>query len=132
MLDGFTLAVIIAAVVNIVLGALWYNPNFLGKAWAFTHGFREDALKGTPKTYAGAFLVGFVIAYVLGLVLNKLQVNTVAGAMTSAFWLWLGFIVTTHFSGVLWAKKPFQAYLIDVGFYLVSFQAMAIVFALFS
>lgn len=132
MLDGFTLAVVIAAVVNIVLGALWYNPNFLGKAWAFTHGFREDSIKGSVKSYAGAFLVAFVIAYVMGLILHKLQIDSVAGAMTYAFWLWLGFIVTTHFSGVLWAKKPFQAYLIDVGFYLVSFEAMAIVFALLS
>lgn len=130
MLDSFTLAVVLAAAANIILGALWYSPNFLGKAWAFTHGFREDSIKGTPKAYAGAFVVGFVISYVLGLLLHKLQVDSVAAAMTFAFWIWLGFIVTTHFSGVLWAKKPFQAYLIDVGFYLVSFEAMAIVFAL--
>lgn len=132
MLDGFTIAVIIAAIVNIILGAFWYNPNIFGRTWAFAHGFREDAIKGSITSYVGAFIIAFVTAYVLGMVLKQLNADSIVKSITFAFWIWLGFIATTHFSGVLWAKKPIQAYLIDILFYLVSFEAMALIFALFA
>lgn len=131
MANGFNIAVLLGAIVNIVIAIFWYHPNVFGRTWAFSHGFREDAMKGSIKSYIGAFIVGLVIAYVLGMMLKELHVdNTFAGVLTFTFWLWLGFIVTTHFSGVLWAKKPVQAYLIDIGFYFVSFEVMALIFAL--
>ena len=130
MIDGFSLAVLLAGITNIILGLLWYHPNFFGRTWAFSHGFREDTIKGGILSYSGAFFIGLIIAYVLGMMLKELHVNSIAAAMTFTFWIWLGFIATTHFSGVLWAKKPLQAYLIDVGFYFVSFEVMALIFAL--
>lgn len=130
MLDGFTVAVVVAAVVNMILGAFWYNPNVFGRVWAFSHGFKEDAIKGSIKAYIGAFIIAFVTAYIFGMLLQQLPSNSIMMSMTYAFWIWLGFIATTHFSGVLWAKKPIQAYLIDILFYLVSFEAMALIFSL--
>jgi len=131
-MDGFTIAVIAAAAVNIIIAMLWYHPNFFGRAWVFSHGFREDSLKAGIKEYLGATIVALVIAYVLGMMLKELPIHSIASAVTFTFWVWLGFIATTHFSGVLWAKKPLKAYLIDMGFYLVSFEAMALIFSILS
>jgi len=125
------LAVFLAAVVNMVIGATWYNPKFLGDKWMQVHGFDPDTLKGSPKCYIGGFLVGLVIAWVFGTILSFFSVTSIIGSMCLAFFLWLGFIATTQFSGVIWAKKPIGAYCIDVGFFLVSLQAMAIIFGIF-
>ena len=37
---------------------------------------------------------------------------------------WLGFIVPTHYNGVLFSKKPREIFLIDVGYYLLSMLLM--------
>ena len=38
-------AVGVAAVVTIVIGALWYSPLLFGGLWAKAHGFSEERLK---------------------------------------------------------------------------------------
>jgi hypothetical protein len=128
MNSGFWIALLLSAFINIVLGALWYHPRFLGSPWIDAHGFRDDTLKGTPLHYIGAFLVGLILAFVLGRLLFKFSIDTPSGAAQLAFCLWAGFIATTHFSGVIWAKKPLSAFLIDTAFYLISLQIIAQIF----
>ncbi|MEC7840530.1 MAG: DUF1761 domain-containing protein [Chlamydiota bacterium] len=125
------LAVFIAAIVNMVIGATWYGPKFLGDKWLEVHAFDRENLKAGPLSYLGAFIIGLIIATVFGAFLSFFKVTSIIGAMCFAFFIWLGFIATTQFSGVIWAKKPVGAYCIDVGFFLVSLQAMAVIFGLF-
>lgn len=131
MLDGYTIAVILAACVNIVLGGVWYHPKVLGTLWADAHGFKVIDLKASGLNYFGAFVVGLVMSWMLGTLFSTFEVTTLSGKMGVSFFVWLGFIATTHFSGVIWAKKTLESYFIDAGFFLVSLEAMAIVFAIF-
>ena len=39
------LAVLVAAIVNMVVGALWYSPLLFGKAWMKLTGFNKKQLK---------------------------------------------------------------------------------------
>lgn len=125
------LAILVAAVVKMFLGSVWYNPNFLGKKWAEVHKFEESTLHAGALQYLGAFLNSLVMAWALGSILIFFEVTTISSALCLGFWIWLGFIATTQFSGVLWAKKPFTAYLIDAGFFLVGILAMSVVFGIF-
>jgi Protein of unknown function (DUF1761) len=113
-------AVLLSTVVSTILGIFWYSPNVLGSVWVKEHGFAEQQLKPSIINYLGALLINFVLAYVLNMLIHTFHVTGLANGLGLGFFIWLGFIATTHFSGVLWAKKPFVVFFIDAGFYLVN------------
>jgi hypothetical protein len=116
-------AIVAAAVINMVIGTLWFGPLF-GKAWMKMVGFtKEDMQKakgaGMAKTYIAALAGALVMAYVLA---HFVQVGGPATASTGAmigFWAWLGFVATTVLGPVLWEKKSVNWYLLTVSYYLV-------------
>jgi Protein of unknown function (DUF1761) len=105
------LAVLVAAVVGFVFGAVWYGV--LGRQWLAAQG-RADAATTTrqmppPLHLAINFIALLVMAYLLaGLVghLGAGQVTLKNGAV-SGFFLWLGFVLTTLVVNYLYqGRKP--------------------------
>lgn len=113
-------AVIICTIINIVLGMVWYSPRVLGTLWKEEHGFDSSQLKATPLHFIGAIIVAFILAFVLDMMIHTFHIHGVGNGIALGFFIWLGFIATTHFSGVIWAKKPFIVYFIDAGFMLIN------------
>jgi len=117
------MAIVAAAVVNMVLGFAWYGPLF-GKPWMkmmkITKEDMEKAKKeGMAKSYAIATVGSLVMAYVFAHFISVGGAMTMSAGATIGFWLWLGFIATTTLSGMLWEKKPLNLYLLNNGYYLV-------------
>lgn len=125
-------AILVIIIFNMILGMLWYSPKVFGTVWAREHNFSLTDLKATPWHYVGAILVSFVIAFVFAVVVNWLDIFTLRDGLKLGFTLWLGFIATTHFSGVLWAKKPLKVYFIDAGFQLISMLFMGAILTVWS
>lgn len=124
------LAVLAAAVVSMVVGALWYGPLF-GKLWISMMGFTEEKMKeakakGMGKSYAVAFVGSLVMAFVLAHFAAVWNAEGVAGAWQLAFWSWLGFIAPIMLGQVLWEGKPVKLYILNVAHYLVALFLMAI------
>lgn len=119
------IAIIIIAVVNMIIGFLWYHPNAFGKAWIEAHGFNMSELKATPKDYALAFGVAFVLSWVIGGLFDHFGIDGIFGGWYAIFWVWLGFIAAPQFSGVIWARKSIKAYGIDVGYFFAALMVMA-------
>ena len=118
-------AVIIATVIYMVVGMFWYSHMFFGKSWEKANKITaKDKKGGMGKGFIGGVIIGLVISYFLACFISKYGHFTFMGGATIAFWLWLGFVATTQLSGVLWSKKPFSVYLVDVGCYLVTFILM--------
>lgn len=123
------LAVVVAAVIHMALGMLWYSPALFGKAWIKLVGMtdkemKEAKKKGMGKTMVVAFVASLVLMYVLAAFVDLVSSTTFAlGAQTGA-WAWLGFIATVMLNSVLWEKKPVKLYLINVSYYLVSLVVM--------
>ncbi len=122
------IAVLIATIVCMIIGGLWYGPVF-GKKWKELEGFTDEAMKSMPLTGGQAMGLGFIAAlisnYVLAQVLGLLAVNTVGGAMQIAFLLWLGFHFTT-LSGVwLWEGKSYKLWLFNAAQYLLALLVAA-------
>lgn len=124
------LAVIVVTILNILLGMFWYSPQFLGTQWAQEHQFILNDLKPTPWHYIGAILVSLVTVVIFSALIHWFHVDTLGAGLQLGFFIWLGFVATTHFSGVIWARKPWKAYLIDTGFQLVSLLMMGIILSL--
>ncbi len=121
------LGIIIAAVVNLILGSFWYSPYLFGKAWVDANKFDMKSLVGTPLHYVGALIVSLLTAWVLDILLHHFNITSYSVGASVAFWIWLGFIATSHFSGVLWAKRPLKSYIIDTIFSLVSLLVMSMI-----
>jgi len=58
------LAILVAAIVPIVLGFLWYNPILFGNVWMRESGMTEDKMKG------GNMAVIFIVSLLLSLLLS--------------------------------------------------------------
>src|SRR5262245_19516473 len=104
------ITVIIAALINIALGGLWYSPALFGKDWMQLTGMSEERIKATNMTvaYLGAFITSLITAFVLAHLLHLMGIHTLVGCLTIGFWIWLGFFATGQLGGVLWERKPFK------------------------
>jgi hypothetical protein len=131
------LAIVTAAVVAWLAGAVWYGA--LAKPWVAAQGAtmdefkaRQEATKGTAAAYAPfilAFVAELVMAWVLAGTIGHLGVGqvTIRNGVISALFAWLGFVVTTlavnnAFSG----RKPMLT-AIDAGHWLLVLVVMGAV-----
>ncbi len=123
------LTIIGSAVAAMVIGFLWYSPVLFGKEWTQLMGIKkgdiDQSSKGMAKTYGASMVCALITAYVLKLLMDLVYVTSIFEGMQLAFWLWLGFIATAMFTGVLFDKKPFSLFLINAGYQLASILAMA-------
>jgi hypothetical protein len=117
-------AVIVAALLNIAMGALWYSPKALGTIWARSHDISTGSLQPSVWQYIAAVVVALITAWVLAVFINFLSPSSFSEAAGLAFLIWFGFVAATSFSGVIWAKKPILAYAIDATFELVALVVM--------
>lgn len=113
------LGIIIAILVNQFLGALWYSPKFFGSRWAIAHQFDMKTMKALPMHYLGAILVGVVLVLSITAIQMMLGISSLETALILGFLMWLGFVATSHFSGVIWARKPLAVFMIDTGYFLL-------------
>lgn len=132
------LAVLIAGVATMVVGFLWYGPMLFAKPWMKLMGHTKESLEkektNMGKTYGTSFVLALVTAYVLSHVMSLSQAfyNTspVMTGLTSAFWMWLGFIMPVQATDVLFGSKKFKLFLINTGYQLASVLVMGLLLGL--
>ncbi len=124
------LAIIVAAVVQFVLGMLWYSPLLFGNQWMKLNGFTKEQIQKEQKKGMGLqMLVSLVSSLIFASVLWYLLANlsTLAGLSDALLWsalLWLGFGATGAIGAVLWEKMPIPLYFLHVGYALGSYLLM--------
>ena len=123
-------AVLVAAVVNIVVGSLWYGPIF-GRAWKHMMGITDESMRNMRLSPMQAMVGGFITAIVMAYVLAHFVVTNgavgVKGALELSFWIWLGFMATVTAGSFLWENRPFKLFVLNAAQQLVSLVLMAIV-----
>lgn len=117
--------VVIAAVVNMVIGMVWYSKSLFGHAWAKLNEMKEKDMKPKAEAMVYGFINSLVIAYFLSFFEGNLGVTNVTDGMLVGFLLWLGFVATTQIACVIWCKKPFKLFAINTGGKLLSFLVMS-------
>ena len=133
------LAVLVAAVAYFVIGAVWYMGLF-GKIWSELMGFNklskkeEKAMKekmgiSMAINFVACLLAAYCMAYSVLSGSAFYHVVGVTAGLQSGFWIWLGFIATSQINSVIWDGRPVKLYLINVGYYLVSYLAVATILA---
>ena len=125
------LAIIVAAVVNVAVGAMWYSPILFAKPWSKAIGIKaEDFMKNnkgmSARMYLPPLIAGLVSAYVLAWFINALNITTLTGGLGIGFLGWLGFTTTAQILNS-WAfsnGRPKELYFINTGYHLVIFCIM--------
>lgn len=128
------LAVLVAAVSNMVIGFLWYGPLF-GKTWSQLMGWgeltpeqlAEKQKKARPAyviSFLGALLMAYGLAHALIFGSAYTHIFGISGGLIGSFWYWLGFVVPVTVGTVLWDGKPWKLWFINVGYWLVTMLVM--------
>lgn len=124
------LAVVVAAVLNMILGAIWYSPAVYGKTWMALVGKRaEDMRSGAGRGYVLGFIAALILAYVLASVIGIAQAKGILQGARVGFWMWIGFVATTSAGDVLWAGRPAKLYFINTGYNLAALIVMGALLA---
>ncbi len=132
------LSIILAAIVSVIIGGIWYSPSMFGNAWMRSMGWKmEDIRKGmknmtTEKRlamYGKAFLISLVMAFVLSLLIHLTPPPSVQNAVELGILVWLGFIATAKLSDMMFEGRSFNYYIINVMYYFVSIIVMSFILA---
>src|SRR2546422_2378916 len=128
------LAVLVAAVLTFVLGAVWYSPILFAKQWMQAQGYTPEKLeemkkRGVVRAYAVSVACYFVMAYVLALFASYTTATSVVQGLWLGFLAWLGFTATTGLTGNMFSEKPIAAWVLDAGYQLAHLLLMGALLA---
>jgi hypothetical protein len=119
------LAVLLGAVANMVIGALWYSPLMFANQWLALIGKKKEDIKGAGPAYAKVAVSALLMSYVVAHFVDLVDAVTLSEGLQLGFWAWLGFVATTTFADVIFAGKPWKLWAINNGYNLVSLLVMA-------
>lgn len=122
-------AVLLAAVLSMAIGYVWYLPQVLGDMWAMEDsGKKMMDLKPDPTVFIVMFLSSLSMALTIAWFLKATSADTLLSSLRVAFGCWLGFIVFTKASSARVSGKSWKMIAIDTGYYLVDALMMGLVF----
>ena len=125
--------VIIAALLRMVVGSIWFSPAAFVKPWQALTGVTPESMQ---KGLAKAVIIDLILSLLLSFVLYHAVMY--ATGLKPTIWTgaavglvnWLGFVVATHLP--LWAyeNRPLKLIAIGAGSNLVSMVLMGMFFGL--
>jgi hypothetical protein len=127
-------AILVAVVVNFILGFIWYTPLF-GKIWGKEMGYDPDMkpdksvmLRGMLFMLIGNLLFAGVLAHNIAawnFVPGIRENGPFANALTAAFFTWLGFYLPGELGATVWEKHSWKLFGINTGYHLASLLVVA-------
>ncbi len=131
------LAVVVAAVLQMAVGAVWYSPLLFAERWVALMGWtKQEARKrqqaGMAKAYGIAFAASLVTAWVLSLFVDYAYAETALQGLQAGALIWLGFVATSWVTNAAFEGRPLQLVLINAGYHLVSLALMGVLLAVWA
>lgn len=122
------LAVIVAAVANMIVGAIWYSPKLFYESWKREAGVTDAKVEGMnpAKTYGLSFLAALVIAYNLAAFLGD-ESTTASWGATAGFLSGFGFAAMALWAISLFEQRSGKYFLINGGYVVVAFTVMGLI-----
>jgi hypothetical protein len=114
-------AVIVAALFQWFLGALWYSPPLFAKPWAAMLGIKMDGeKKGLATGMIASILCDLLLSFVLAHLVLWSGAATFAMGCLVGFIAWAGFIVGPNVPQGIYERRPFKLFAINGGYWLVA------------
>ena len=128
------LAVLVAAVVSFILGAIWHGPLF-GKTWAAAKGLTPEQIeagkKDMPRYMVIIFLLLIVVAWALAVLAEYTHLATWMQGLKLGLICWIGFAVTVSFAeAAMTSGRKYTTFYIGAGSWLITFVVSGIIVSL--
>jgi hypothetical protein len=129
-------AVVVAAIAGMAVGALWYDMRVFGKAWARLAKVDMKKNRGSVwKPVAVSFVATLVTAYILAhftwLSYGYFGESYLVSALNTAFWAWLGFTAARAVVSNAFEGRPWKLLAINLSHDLATLLVIALVLGLF-
>ena len=107
-----------------MLGGLWYSPLLFGNKFIQLINWTPEQLQKVQneshaKELGLAFVMSLVLVYILAHFVHYTKATNAMGGIQTAFWLWLGFVVTTQAPTVIFEGRSFGLFAINIAYQLV-------------
>lgn len=132
MHDVNWLAVLVAGILPLVIGFLWYGPIF-GKKWLNLMEMTAEEVQedfNPLKTHGASFVLSLVTAYVLA---QLLAVMDGSGAMIGVhvgLLVTIGFVLNVGYQGVAYEQRKPGIFALSLGFNAVALIGQAVILAI--
>lgn len=111
--------ILVAAVVNMVVGFVWYSPILFAKQWSKLTGRKTNEMGDGVSTYAITTLGAIIQAWILAHFVVYAGATTASKGAIVGFWLWLGFVAIPQKVNTLFAGTRKKLWAINTGYFLV-------------
>lgn len=114
------LAIIIAAIANVVIGFLWYGTWAFGKSWMQLSGRTMGEGQQPGPLYALTIVGAIVQAIAMAWFAAQTGANSGSAGAILGLFVGLGFIAPAMFADVLFAGRPARLYAITAGYQVLA------------
>lgn len=132
-------AVALCAVLNMILGGLWYSPVLFGTRFCQLMGFDFEKMKKDPDAQKNA-QQGYIIASICHIIMSIVMAHFIQYTHANGSWsdgfkigfiCWLGFTLTTMLPNHVFSKEKFSWILaaINIGYPMVSLSLAGAILA---
>lgn len=112
-------AILVAALVNMVVGAVWYSPVLFGKTWAKALGKKVGDM-GDPMTGYSVSTVGALVqAFILANLVRDLGLTNTGDGLWLGFGVWLGFLAVVMAGETVFAGRSWKLWKVNASYYLI-------------
>jgi hypothetical protein len=131
------LAVFLAAVASMAVGATWYTPKVFGNYWMKVAKVKMDRKMAASEsavmygiTFLGSLAMAYVLAHVTFLSNDFFGGSFLASAFSTAFWVWLGFIAFRFKVHDMFEGRPAGLTRLTIANELATIMVMALIIGL--
>jgi len=128
------LAIVLAVIANMIIGALWYSPILFAKVWLKSLGKSMEELQesSTNIGYAYTTIAGIISAIVLSLFISMLDTVTIGEGALIGFLAGAGIASARELSPTFFEGRKYTLFFISTGYHIVSLTVMGIIIAFFA
>ncbi len=129
-------AVVFAMLSSMVVGSIWYAQAVFGKAWAklakidMSKGNKADVWKPILTTLVVSLITAYVLAHVTYISNQFFGNSFMQDALSTAFWLWLGFTAARFATHDAFEGRPAKLTALNLGNELATIMLMGLVIGL--
>jgi len=128
------LAIVLAVIANMIIGALWYSPVLFANVWLKSLGKSMEELQESSANigYAYTTIAGIISAIVLSLFISMLDTVTIGEGALIGFLAGAGIASARELSPTFFEGRKYTLFFISAGYHIVSLTVMGIILAFFA
>lgn len=123
------LAVVVAAIAYMALGALWYSPALFGRAWMRLIGKSKEQIAADFKAinYLWAIIAAFLASYGIARLMLWTGLSGVGEAIKLALLVGVSFVLAAMWVNDSFEARPRALTLVNVAYHLAGLIVAAII-----